>query len=321
MQKEDSINNQSRSVADQGLNPTVPKNKFKILSINGGGCRGIIPAHILDYVEKRTGKPIWTMFDMVTGTSTGGILTCGITSPYNYTMENMVDLYKKEASNIFRKRLIPYVGSTYKLEGLTSTMEKYFKNSLFGQAKTRAIVYGRDTLNRQNLVFKSYSPEWNELAVKTIASATAAAPSYFPAVIFNHNNSARVAVDGGLFANNPSLLAIEEANQLGFEDKDIIILNMGTGYTTSKPVVRANPNILSVATDVIDEMFDASSLAAINACKNSKAKYKRIDLELDPKKADMDKYQNIPYWLDMADETIALNGDILDNVEKFLEMS
>lgn len=79
---------------------------IKILSIDGGGIRGIIPALILAEIEQRTGKPICQMFDLIAGTSTGGILALGLTRPDDtgqpaYRAEDLVRLYKTEGPVIF----------------------------------------------------------------------------------------------------------------------------------------------------------------------------------------------------------------------------
>src|ERR687894_1010021 len=79
---------------------------FKVLSIDGGGIRGIIPAMILAEIEDRTGKRIAEMFDLVAGTSTGGILALGLTKPgqggkAEYSAESLIELYETEGGRIF----------------------------------------------------------------------------------------------------------------------------------------------------------------------------------------------------------------------------
>ena len=76
--------------------------KFKILVINGGGARGIIPAKVLQYIESKINKRIYELFDLIVGTSTGGILTYGVTLG-NYTPETIINLYRTECKNIFQK--------------------------------------------------------------------------------------------------------------------------------------------------------------------------------------------------------------------------
>jgi patatin-like phospholipase/acyl hydrolase len=78
----------------------------KVLSIDGGGIRGLIPAMVLAEIERRTGKRIAEMFDLVAGTSTGGILALGVTKPGQdgkpeYSAKKLIDLYETEGGKIF----------------------------------------------------------------------------------------------------------------------------------------------------------------------------------------------------------------------------
>src|SRR5690242_11078260 len=79
---------------------------FRVLSIDGGGVRGIIPARILEEIEKRTNKPISELFDLIVGNSTGGLIALGLTTPDDenkpkYTAKNILDFYIKNSKNIF----------------------------------------------------------------------------------------------------------------------------------------------------------------------------------------------------------------------------
>jgi patatin-like phospholipase/acyl hydrolase len=84
---------------------------IKILSIDGGGIRGIIPALVLDEIENRTGRPIAELFDLVAGTSTGGILALGLTIPKAaraqlYTARTLAEMYEREGARIFSRPLL-----------------------------------------------------------------------------------------------------------------------------------------------------------------------------------------------------------------------
>src|SRR4028119_164870 len=96
--------------------------KFKILSLDGGGIRGIVPAKILAEIEKRTGKRIATLFDLVAGTSTGGILAAGVTIPKpntkepKYTAEDLIQIYRKRGGVIFYE---PFLEKIMKLDDIS----------------------------------------------------------------------------------------------------------------------------------------------------------------------------------------------------------
>src|SRR5918995_672220 len=86
-------------------------NTFKVLSIDGGGIRGIIPAMVLARLEKQTGRPIAEMFDLIAGTSTGGILALGLTLPSDdgkprYAAKDLLELYEKDGSRIFPRSVL-----------------------------------------------------------------------------------------------------------------------------------------------------------------------------------------------------------------------
>ncbi|HEY9608907.1 patatin-like phospholipase family protein, partial [Allocoleopsis sp.] len=98
------------------------KFKFKILSIDGGGIRGIVPAKILAEIEKQTKKPISSLFDLIAGTSTGGILAAGLTLPKpntkepKYTAEDLIKIYRERGGEIFYE---PFLEKIMKLDDIS----------------------------------------------------------------------------------------------------------------------------------------------------------------------------------------------------------
>src|SRR5512143_3334889 len=83
---------------------------FRVLSIDGGGIRGIIPAMVLDMMEQETGKSTWELFDLIAGTATGGILSMGLTRPGDgggamYSAAQLVELYEQHGKRIFTPNL------------------------------------------------------------------------------------------------------------------------------------------------------------------------------------------------------------------------
>src|ERR1700694_6220331 len=110
----------------------------KILAIDGDGIRGIIPAILLDRIESLTGRPIAQLFDLVAGTSTGGILALGLTTPKAadaplYTAQHFVDMYEREGSRIFSRsfwRRIVACGNLreekYSAAGIEGALAGYF---------------------------------------------------------------------------------------------------------------------------------------------------------------------------------------------------
>ena len=211
---------------------------WTILSITGGGIRGIIPAEFLDKVEKRTGRPVAKLFKIVSGTSTGGILTAGLTLPNccgepAYTASQMVDLYFKEGPTIFSKSLIRQVwnqfivgGAKYSAKGIESVLAKYFGNSLYKNQLCRTIIAAYETSLRSAWFFKNWDPDDGARKVAYVCRATSAAPTYFDPV---QNGATGAFIDGGVAANDPALCALAEAILLSKPGDDFLVVSIGTG--------------------------------------------------------------------------------------------
>src|SRR5713226_7216193 len=125
---------------------------IKILSIDGGGIRGIIPSIILSEIEKRTNKPVAKLFDLISGTSTGGIIALGLTKPNHegkpaYTAQDLVVLYERKGHNIFHQSLWHRVNTfnnlteeKYQITGLNRILDLYFKNTYLKDAITDVLI-------------------------------------------------------------------------------------------------------------------------------------------------------------------------------------
>ena len=125
-------------------------NMFKVLSIDGGGIRGIIPAMVLAEIEERTGRPVAEKFDLIAGTSTGGILALGLTMPGDagrprYAAEELIGLYEEEGSRIFSDRAGPIRSAfeeRYPSRGVEEVLGEYFGEARLKEALTRVFLRG-----------------------------------------------------------------------------------------------------------------------------------------------------------------------------------
>lgn len=198
----------------------------KILSIDGGGIRGLIPAMILTEIERRTGKKISELFDLLAGTSTGGIIAIGlnVTDPQTgkpYAAQKIAGLYEDNGEKIFQKKhLIPAIGAlldeSYYHQGLEEVLESYFGNTDLKSTRTELLITSYDIEHRKPFYFLSreakLNPDQENFHLRDIARATSAAPTYFePHHLSNSYYNHLALVDGGVFANNPALLAYSEA--------------------------------------------------------------------------------------------------------------
>lgn len=216
----------------------------RILSLDGGGIRGIIPAMVLAEIERRTGKPTCRLFDLIAGTSTGGILALALAKSKNgkpeYTAEQLIGLYLDEGANIFsrsfwRKLLDSWFYAKYSADGVEDVLGRYFGTSRLGEALTPLLISSYELERRIPFLFKSAKaglPGYDFL-MKDVARATSAAPTYFPpALVPDGKNSFYALVDGGVFANNPALCAFAEAQVMFPDAASMVLASLGTGYLT-----------------------------------------------------------------------------------------
>lgn len=215
--------------------------KFKILSIDGGGIRGIYPAHILKCIEERLDISLLDSFDMIAGTSTGSIIAAGIAS--NVPSEKIVTMYKKHGAHIFKKKpfwhllkwfkkVQPMFESVYQTPNLEKILADVFADKKLGDIAKPLLLPSTDIGNGCVHVLKSsyskYFTRDKNVLVKDAVLASCSAPTYFdPYKLDNY-----LLADGGLWANNPALASVIDAQKrLGVNIDDIRILTIGTGHS------------------------------------------------------------------------------------------
>jgi patatin-like phospholipase/acyl hydrolase len=212
-----------------------------ILSIDGGGIRGLIPALVLAEIEKRTEKRISQLFDFLAGTSTGGILALGLcrsdgNGNPKYSAKDFAGLYEKKGKRIFSRSLWKGVSSAggvldekYSEKGLEEVLEEYFGNEPLGASLKNILITSYDIQNREPYFFKSWRSEWEAIEMRHVARATSAAPTYFEPALIQVGNGTRALVDGGVFVNNPTVSAYAECKRIFPEEKDVFVVSLGTG--------------------------------------------------------------------------------------------
>ncbi len=224
--------------------------KFRILSIDGGGIRGLIPALVLVELERKLqeaqpGATLASNFDLIAGTSTGGLIALGLTTPGedgNPILDplGMVELYSgPEAKEIFHRpplERLPGIGHVsdlldprYGLDGLRRTLESRFGDARVSEALTGLLVGAYDMHARRPQFFKPWNAEAKATRVVDAGLATSAAPTYFPALPLGD----AALVDGGVFVNNPTIAAMVEALKRTegepIRPEDLLVISIGTG--------------------------------------------------------------------------------------------
>ncbi len=267
----------------------------RILSIDGGGIRGIIPATVLAHIERAAGGfPIHRMFDLIAGTSTGAILAAGLTRPTPLAAAALSDLYLSRGAEIFRRSAVSYIrsaisGPKYDAAPLEEIMRGYFGNTPLSACTTPLLIPCYDLERREAHFFKSWravlAPSVNFLLRDVVRAATAA-PTYFaPALIHSAGGDRLAAVDGALFGNNPAMCAIAEARVLYPNANRFIVVSLGVGEFR-KPIAYETAKswgLLAWAPPVIDCAMDGTADTVhyqISECFGANVEYHRFQIEL-----------------------------------------
>lgn len=268
----DALERGSMSFFNRFRQSTSPR---RVLSIDGGGIRGIIPALVLAHLERRTGKPCSELFDLMVGTSTGGMLALGLALDNDeggalFTASQLVKLYEEHGSQIFEQSLWRKVRSVggmleeaYSHEALEEILDRYFGERALSACRVPTMVTSYDIQHRRTVFLKSWHDDHAELLCKEAARATSAAPTYFEPTTLEWASESRTLIDGGVFMNSPSVSAYAEARKL-FPDEEIALLSIGTGELTRAIPYEAAKTWGSAlwVMSLLDCMFDGVSKAA-----------------------------------------------------------
>jgi len=321
----------------------MPK-QFKILSIDGGGIRGIIPAMILTEIEKRTGKRIAELFNLIAGTSTGGILALGLTKPGPdnnpaYSAKELVELYDDKGPHIFSRSVwhrIRAMGNAveekYPSDSIEAVLKQYFGDAVLSQAIADVLVTSYEIEQRRPFFFKSHkakkNPEEFDYLMRDAARATSAAPTYFePNRIGISGPLERLAlIDGGVYANNPAACALVEAtSKFDSPPEGVYMLSLGTGELT-RPIryedatgwglIQWAQPLLNVVFDGVSDTVDYQLNLILNRADEEQKRYHRLQLKLDQGNDDMDDASKTNLWALklLATDLIEKNNDRLEEI-------
>lgn len=211
--------------------------RFRILALDGGGMRGVFTSAVLSRLASLPncggGRDLIEHFDLIAGTSTGGIVALGLA--LGKTPQDMLDFYLNRGSKIFPKRTI--LSQLFKPKHDAAVLEKHlrdvFKDSRLGQSKVRLVI--PTTKAEAGAAWAITTPhhlkraEFEEFPFVEAALATSAAPTFFKAAGHETDIAKSYFFDGGMWANNPVMPAIAEAVSVLSTPVDRIeILSIGT---------------------------------------------------------------------------------------------
>lgn len=325
--------------------------KFRILSIDGGGLRGIIPVMVLKEIERRTGEKIINLFDLISGTSTGGLIACGITVSDDginpkYSLQQIEDMYITRGKDIFPQRnaigkvfnsFVSLKNPKFNEKGIEKVLTEYFGSRRMTDCIKPLLITSLDLYNNEALFFKSrhaFTVASKNALLKDICRATSAAPTYLPAYKFIFDNKTSLCVDGGVYINNPTVASLVEATKYhqdkiyGFGNirlEDIQVLSLGTGKY-SNDIARKKIEgwgLLDWATKITDVMMQAVNQTTTYQSEELTAmgNFLRIDLNItDPKYADMaDSSEGTrKYLVDQVQSQIFNNRILMQQLDEII---
>ncbi len=288
--------------------PAVSKDRpVVVISIDGGGVRGIIPTIMIDKIEKALRKDITKVGDVFTGTSAGSIVIGLLNIPGKdgkplFTGEKALIESTKIIKEIFHnsaKRTIRTLGglagSKYSAKPLEKYLKEYAKTTTVGNTIKPVVITSVDITTNKPYIFSTFNaiknPPSNNLPLWIAIRASTAAPTYFkPIGIETVDEEQYRLVDGGLVANNPEMLGLFHATALYPKHKKFIVISLATGKPAIKrkiPIKGNNAGSLfqmlkPTIEGSLDSQADLSSemMALMTAGKHMSVEYHRINVEV-----------------------------------------
>lgn len=291
--------------------------KYRILSLDGGGIRGVITAIILQRLNAEPGLNGWlNSVDLIAGTSTGGLLALGLA--HGLSPEFMRSVYETKGAEIFDDSWLDdlvdlgkITGADYDIKNLEREVKKIFGKTTLAQLKRRVLITAFDLDNESdNKASRTWKPklfhnfpghdtDGSELAYK-VGLYTSAAPTYFPSV--------DGYIDGGVYATNPSMCALAQSQDSDFKNRpslsDVVLLSLGTGtcllYIEGKEL---DWGYAQWAKQLVTLMLDGTSGIADYQCNQILGdRYHRMAPVFPPNiSIPMDAVDRIPYMVEFAE--------------------
>jgi uncharacterized protein len=251
--------------------PIGAKGPFQVLALDGGGVRGIFTAALLAGLEEDTGRRVVDHFDLVVGTSTGGIIALALGA--GLSPREILDFYVAERRAIFAgprawTSVRRVFSAKYRPDGLEAALKRIFGERLLGESRIPLVIPSYNL--GENAVFLFKTPHHERLRrdhrfpMWTVGMATSAAPTYFPA--FRLPGDEVRLIDGGVWANNPAMVGVTEAvSMFGRDLGEIRVLSLGTTTSTKRRPSRLdNGGLLRWvrAPNVVDVLMAGQSAGA-----------------------------------------------------------
>jgi predicted acylesterase/phospholipase RssA len=319
-----------------------PRRPLRILSIDGGGIRGILPAMVLADLERRTNRPVIDLFDLMVGTSTGGLVALALACPDGegkprHSARDIIKLYEVEGKRVFSRSVwhkIRSVGNLtegkYPSAGIEGVLQDYFGECRLKDALCEVVVPAYEIERRMPFFFKTANARqksYYDYPMKTVIRAATAAPTYFePTQIqIGGPNDYYALVDGALFAYNPAMCAYIEALKRFQGYDSVIMVSLGTGKLTRRlpydevkdwGAARWAQPAFALMCDGICDVVDHQLQEILPEDEEGRRQYYRFQARLDVGNDDMDDASNtnIRVLRLLAEDMLQANRAVLRNL-------
>lgn len=321
--------------------PKPGADAVRVLSLDGGGVRGIISALVVLEIVNRTGRPVTELFDHVAGTSTGSILACGLTAPHpddpsraRQTAEECFTSYLNlakvamaregmrehlHAPNLFSPK--------FHNAGLNRTLMTAIGDSFLSEAVLELTVPAYEILTRRTLLFSRSDARLHpshDFKMWEVARASSAAPTYFePHEMMSRQGDRHVLIDGGVIANNPAMAAFADIERRG-ESRDMVIVSIGTGAASREfgwPEVQ-HWGTAQWARPIVSLLLDSSSQAIDFELRHvlGRTRYNRFQLTLPHEAEALEDVsdENIDRLVHLGQQLVRTNDAEIDQVCELL---
>jgi uncharacterized protein len=251
---------------------------MRVLAIDGGGIRGLLPGVVLAELERLSGRPTYELFDLIAGSSAGGLVACALAVPdeenggARWTANEVTGLFEREGARIFRRTLgrslrtrFGFSRPRYSDRVLNEVLTDYCGDVRLRDATTGLMICSYDVERRAPVRFHSWraqEDDGHDRAIWQIARATIAAPTYFAPMRLTPpgKHAPGSLIDGGIVAHNPALLGAIEGATLRPQEP-VTIVSLGTGALNKRLrwEEASTWGAMRWARPMIDMFFDASS--------------------------------------------------------------
>lgn len=289
--------------------------KYRILSIDGGGIRGLITAIILQRIIKTPGlENLLELVDLITGTSTGGLLALAIAKRMD--IAEIREVYEERSRNIFDDSWLDdlvdmgkLLGADYNITGLQKELQRLFGNTTLGDLEKRVLITSFNLDNEKEPGKRTWNPKLfhnfdgagndKDCLVRDVGVYTSAAPTFFPSV--------EGYIDGGVFASNPSMCGLAQTQDPRYEPNpvldDVLLLSIGTGTSLQYIEGKSHWGYAQWAKPLVNLMLDGANGIADYQCKQIlRERYHRLAPVFPAgMRISMDDIKKIPTMIDFAE--------------------